>query len=245
MNTYSDAYEQLRQANPVDSEDLPAIEESTARRMLESIIARKGQHRGRTLRRGQLALGLALAVAAASIVAGVTLNGRNAASGHDHPFRGESILQPPPTLAQPLGPTGTQTSLVDAAKTLGGPVTLPSSSLANSSNWGSVWERTVPGHEYDVAVTFPPAGIIVQYDRPVPYPEPPAQMYQTEASQSPDSMSAIDLNGVPALATQQNSDQLGTNFGSVEFVKGGTRIAVLGHYDEGILESIAQSIVDQ
>ncbi len=70
-------------------------------------------------------------------------------------------------------------------------------------------------------------------------------MYQTEASQSPDSMSAIDLNGVPALATQQNSDQLGTNFGSVEFVKGGTRIAVLGHYDEGILESIAQSIVDQ
>ena len=43
----------------------------------------------------------------------------------------------------------------------------------------------------------------------------------------------------------RNSDQLGTNFGSVEFVKGGTRIAGLGLYDEGILESIAQSIVDQ
>ncbi|HEX4325045.1 MAG TPA: hypothetical protein VHZ77_10495 [Gaiellaceae bacterium] len=242
MNSLGDAFEQLRQANPVTSEgDLPSIEVSTAHKMLESIVARRSQHRGWTSRRVQFALALAVGIAGASIAAGVTITGHSAPSEH-HLFR---LAQPPPTVAQPLGPTGVRTSLADAAKTLGGPVVLPNSSLANSSNWGSVWERTVPGHEYDVAVTFPSAGIIVQYDRPVPYPEPPAQMYQTEASQNPDSMSVIDLNGVPALATQQNSDQLGTNFGSIEFVKGGTRVAVLGHYDEPTLENIAQSILDQ
>jgi hypothetical protein len=241
MTSLGDAFEQLREANPVVSEDLPSIDESTARRMLEAIIVRGSQRRGWTSHRGQLALALAVGITGASIAAGVAITGQSAPSEH-HLFR---LAQPPPTVAQPLGPTGMRTSLADAAKTLGGPVVLPNSSLANSSNWGSVWERNVPGHEYNVAVTFPSAGIILQYERPVPYPEPPAEMYQTEAQQQPDSMSAIDLNGVPALATQQNSDQLGTNFGSIEFVKGGTRIAVLGHYDEATLEGIAQSIVDQ
>jgi hypothetical protein len=195
-------------------------------------------------RRSVLVIGLALV--AVAVAAGVTLTGQNAASGQkatggQYLSRG---LEAPPTLAHPL-PGGTQISAADAAKTLGAPAVLPNSSLANPSNRGSVWARTVPGHEYDLAITFPSAGIIVQYDRPVPYPEPPAQMYQTEANQNPDSMSATDLGGVPALVTQQNSDQPGTNFGSIEFVIGGTRIAVLGHYDQATLKSVAQSIVDQ
>jgi hypothetical protein len=195
-------------------------------------------------RRSALVIGLA--VVAGALGVGLTLTGQKAASGQkatrmQHLSRG---LEAPLTLEQPL-PGGTQISLADAAATLGGPVVLPNFAMAKSSNIGSVWARTVPGHEYDIAITFPSAGVIVQYDRPVPYPEPTAQMYKTEASQSPDSMSVTDLSGVPALATRQNSDQPGTNFGSIEFVTGGTRVAVLGHYDEATLKSIAQSIVDQ
>jgi hypothetical protein len=222
-----------------DRPDLLAIADA-----VRATQTRSATRRRLASRRTRVGFGLAAVAAGAAIAAGVALTAQKAASPQ-HLFRGKSLVQPPPTLARPLGLTGTKIPLSDAARTLGGPVVLPNSSLANSSNLGSVWERTVPGHEYDLAITFPSAGIIVQYDRPVPYPEPPAEMYQTEARQQPDSMSAIDLNGVPALATQQNSDQLGTNFGSIEFVKGGTRIAVLGHYDEATLESIAQSIVEQ
>ena len=47
-------------------------------------------------------------------------------------------------------------------------------------------------------------------------------MYAAEAAQFPDSMSVTDVNGVPALATRQDSDQYGTDFGAIEFVVGGT-----------------------
>jgi hypothetical protein len=195
---------------------------------------------------------IALATMAVAIAGGITLTSQKSASG-PKAVSGQTTtggqhlsrrLEPSPTLAQPL-PGGAQISAADAAATLGAPVVLPNSSLANSSNIGSVWAKTVPGHEYDLAIVFPSAGIIVQYDRPVPYPEPPAQMYQTEASQNPDSMSTTDLSGVPALVTQPNSDQSGTNFGSIEFVVGGTRIAVLGHSDPATLKSVAQTIVSQ
>ena len=108
-----------------------------------------------------------------------------------------------------------------------------------------MWTRTAPGDERDVAVTFPRVGLIIQYERPVPYPKPPATTYQAEADQFPNLMSVTSLNGVPALATKQDADQLGTNFGAIEFVSGGTRIAVLGHYDLATLENVARSIVNQ
>jgi hypothetical protein len=68
-------------------------------------------------------------------------------------------------------------------------------------------------------------------------------MYQAEASQEPSVESAITLNGVPALATKQDSDQTGQNFGAIEFVVNGTRIAVLGHYDQAALESFAAPLL--
>jgi hypothetical protein len=55
----------------------------------------------------------------------------------------------------------------------------------------------------------------------------------------------IDLNGIPGLATAQNSDQTGQNFGAVEFVVDGTQVDVVGHYDEATLEAVSQSIVDR
>jgi hypothetical protein len=235
-----DAYEELRQANPLPSEDVPSLDEPAARQMLELILSSENQHRRLVLRRAQLVVVLAVGVAGALIV-GVMLAGHNG-TGLKRLARG---LQPPPTLAQPLGPAGTETSLGDATNTLGARLVLPNLPLVNSSNLGSVWTRTAPGGEKDVAVTYPEAGIIIQYDRPVPYPEPPAAMYQTEATQHPNSKDVVHLNAVSALATQQDSDQLGTGFGSVEFVMGGTRIAVLGHSDESTLENIAQSIVEQ
>jgi hypothetical protein len=51
------------------------------------------------------------------------------------------------------------------------------------------------------------------------------------------------LDGVPALATKEDSDQTGQNFGAIEFVVNGTRIAVLGHYDQAALETFATPLL--
>ncbi len=146
------------------------------------------------------------------------------------------------SLAHPL-PLGEQSTLAKASARLGTPINLPSAQGMTASDVGVTWVRTDAPDETSVAITLPKAGLILQFDRPVPYPEPPAQMYQTEASQDPDSESAIQLNGTPALATAQNSDQTGQNFGAIEFVANGTRIAVLGHYDLETLRTYASALL--
>ena len=142
-------------------------------------------------------------------------------------------------MANPLA-FGQKTTLASADAKLGTTIALPTTPQLSASDVGSVWVRQDgAGQSTSVAVTLPTAGLFLQFIRPVPYPEPPAEMYQTEASQEPDSMSAIDLNGVPALATKQDSDQTGQNFGAIEFVVNDTRIAVLGHYDVATLRTFA------
>lgn len=146
-------------------------------------------------------------------------------------------------MTSPL-PFGQKTTLTDADTKLGTTIALPNTSQMSSSNVGAVWVRQDGGGQStSVAVTLPSAGLILQFNRPVSYPQPPAEMYQTEASQEPNMESAIDLNGVPALATKQDSDQTGQNFGAIEFVVNGTRIAVLGHYDLATLETFATPLL--
>jgi hypothetical protein len=163
-------------------------------------------------------------------------------SSHRLGFSRRSLV-PPITMANPLA-FGQKTTLADADTKLGTTIALPNAPQMSASDVGSVWVRQDGGGQStSVAVTLPSAGLILQFVRPVPYPQPPAQMYQTEASQEPDSMSAIDLNGVPALATKQDSDQTGQNFGAIEFVVNGTRIAVLGHYDLATLRTFAMPLL--
>ncbi|HEX4325044.1 MAG TPA: hypothetical protein VHZ77_10490 [Gaiellaceae bacterium] len=163
-------------------------------------------------------------------------------SSHRLGFSRRSLV-PPITMANPLA-FGQKTRLPDADTKLGATIALPNSPQMSTSDVGSVWVRQDGGGQStSVAVTLPAAGLILQFVRPAPYPQPPAQMYQTEASQEPDSMSVIDLNGVPALATKQDSDQTGQNFGAIEFVVNGTRIAVLGHYDLATLRAFATPVL--
>ena len=150
----------------------------------------------------------------------------------------------PITMASPLR-DGKQTTLAGADAKLGATITLPAAgaSQLSASNVGSVWVRQDGRHSTSVAVTFPSLGVILQFARPVGYPQPPAQMYQTEASQRPNAMSVIDLNGVPALYTAEDSDQCQQNFGAIEFVSNGTQMAVLGHYDLATLRAYAAALL--
>lgn len=221
----NDAMRLLADANPIRAEDLhPLNSPPLTRRRAPS-------------RPLFLAIALVVATAAASLI-GVFAFG----SSTRHLVRGGSMLVPPPTLAHPLPPGAQQVSLSDAAQALGASIVLPNNALAGPSNVGAVWTH-FEGPVTDIAVTFPGPGLIVDYERPVPYPQPVAAMYETLANEHSDSMRTIDLNGVPALAIAQNSDQLHHNFGAIEFVENGTVIRVMGHHDEATLQAVAQSIV--
>lgn len=217
----------LSEANPVRVEDLAALDRP-------DLVLRRPR------RRIVVAVALVGAALAASLI-GVFVSGGS-------PPRSVVVrsAEPTPTIARPLPrPTAREVSLQDAAAALGAPIVLPDTSLVGRSDVGAVWiDTSTP--VTDVAVTFPAQGIIVQYSRPVFYPktESVSALYESEAKSNPGT-SVTDLNGVPALATEQNSDQTEANFGSIEFVAHGTVIGVLGHYDEASLKAIAQSIVDQ
>ena len=156
--------------------------------------------------------------------------------------RGTMGLGPPSTLARPLGRNGSQTSLVNASSALGAAVTLPDSSTVRAADAGSVWAaRSHTSADVSVAVTFPKQGLIVQYQRPALVD--PLSSFQSFVKDSPGSQ-VVYLNGsVPALSIAGLPD--GSNWGSVEFVSGGTIIVVMGHNDEATLEGVANSILSR
>jgi hypothetical protein len=147
------------------------------------------------------------------------------------------------TLARPLGLNGSQMSLASASGALGASLTLPDSAAVAASDAGPVWaaesRATGKAREVAVAVTFPKEGLIVQYQRPVM--ADPLATFQNVVKDSPGS-SVVYLNGnVPALSIPELPD--GSNWGSVQFVSGGTVIVIMGHNDEATLEGVANSIL--
>jgi hypothetical protein len=128
---------------------------------------------------------------------------------------------------------------------------LPDTPQVTPSDIGVVRAATYPavgptagaahGGESRVEVTFPSQGLIISYDRS-PIPDPLGN-YRSFASQSPGSEVVYLNGGVPALAIAQIPD--GSNWGSIEFVSGGTQIVVMGHRSDAYLQAIAQSIVDR
>jgi hypothetical protein len=151
-----------------------------------------------------------------------------------------------PTIAHPLPAFATQTTLSAAPTELGTSLTLPNTSQLQLGDVGAVWTASVPGGTTTVAVTYPSQGMIVKYTRPVPYAADPATAYQRIAQEMGSGDQVIDLDGKPALAIKQNSDQTGANFGVIMFLlNDGTEVRVLGHNDQPTLQAVAQSILDR
>jgi hypothetical protein len=97
-----------------------------------------------------------------------------------------------------------------------------------------------------VAVTFPSAGVFIDYQTGENvYYDDVLLLYQAIANEDARTFHVVDLNGVPALAGDQNSVQTGTNIGSVMFDAGGVRVTVFGHHDRATLQALAQSTVDR
>jgi hypothetical protein len=98
-----------------------------------------------------------------------------------------------------------------------------------------------------VAVTFPKQGVFIQYIRP--YPDSSSNFdiraHYAAIARQDSYFHVLDVEGVPALAADQNSDETGHNFGLVAFAGGGVETRVFGHYGEKTLEAVAQSIVDR
>lgn len=193
-------------------------------------------------------VGLALAVIAAAVCA-VVFTGALGGSGTPGATTSMSPGLVPMTISHPLG-FAKQTTLSDAQSLLGAPVVLPDTSLVQPSDASPVvW---VSGFRDDqgtatsggtLAVTFPSQGVIVEYTRPVPYHDP-LTAYQGLAAELP-AAQVVTLDGVPALAIKQNSDDTGANFGSVDVVVGASQVRVFGHYDDATLDSLARSILRQ
>ena len=238
-----DAMTLLADANPVRVEDLREMNLA-----VDSVLATSG----RQSRRLVLAVAAA-AVLAASLIGVFAFNGSSShPSGGHHSIVDRSgvpgVLNPrggTPSMAYPLGQCcGKQVSLAEAANALGGPVTLPDTAQVKPSDAGAVQLENSSGDGQklvDLGISFPKQGLIVQYIQP-PISDPLSN-YQVAVSNSEGSL--IYLNGgVPAL-TDESQLPVGSPWGFVQFVAGGSTIVVMGHPDEESLQSVAQSILDQ
>ncbi len=227
-----DAVTLLVKANPVRLEDVS----QTAVRV-DSILAR----RPRLSRRLVLAVAVVgvVAVAAAASLTGVfVLGGQDKRSG-------VGMLRdlPGPTVQRPL--IGKPVSLANGTAAIGPALVLPETSLVGPSDAGPVWMSNVdPQTAVTVAVTFPRQGMFIDYSWPAPYADPAAG-YRSLVQDNRPNFHLIDLEGLPALAIDQNSDDTGQNFGVVAFTVGSTEIRVFGHNDQTTLASVATSILDQ
>ena len=128
---------------------------------------------------------------------------------------------------------------------------LPVSTVAaaNPSTMGTVFEAQTSGDsgatDTNVAITYPSNSLVVEYETPVPYPDPAAN-YQAYVNQTPANLAGLASVGQvgtrPALILQENKDATGSNPASVEFVTNGLKIAVIGYQPATTLLTIAQSV---
>lgn len=219
----------LAAANPVRSDVLPEVPED----VFASIRARRWKEPRRLI--------LAAAVAGAAVAA--SLIGLFAFGGSSKAHRSvQTAGLPGATVARPL-PDGTQVTLADAKAALGPALVLPDTSLLDRSDVGPVW-MFANRDSVIVAVTFPKQGMFIYYSWPSVYADPAAG-YRSLVQDNRSNFHLIDLNGVPALGIDQNSDDTGQNFGVVAFTVGSTEIQVFGHSDQTALAGVAASILGE
>src|SRR3954451_11040135 len=161
---------------------------------------------------------------------------------------------PLPTVAQPLPAfAAKQTTLANAQTALGQTIVLPQTALLTPSDAGPVWMDSLTDQQTgvtttNVAVTFPAQGMIIGYTRPAPS-DGSAAHFRAMAQSMPSPSGASEgqvislAGGVPALAVQENSDDTGSNFGSIIFNVGGAETSVIGHNDKSTLLGLAESLL--
>ena len=182
-----------------------------------------------------------------------TVTGTTSAIGRTSPGLLPGSL---PTVAHPfsalLGPK--QITLAAGQSALGPSLALPQTAAVGPSDAGPVWiaSQSQQGGATTtaVAVTFPAQGMIMMYINPAPSDGSAAHfqsMTQSMPSRNGGSEGQVITlpGGVPALAVQENSDDLATNFGEIIFNVAGTEVRVMGHNDEATLQGIAESILNR
>jgi hypothetical protein len=244
--------------------DLPPGEVALRRQHLLAEIARESNSSLTRVNLPPLRLRFALpavAVICAAVAAGLLAGGSNTPLTHTSstspPGNGlTNQASGPPTLAHPLPyPLAKQTTLGDAAATLGAPIVLPNTTLVQPADAGPVWIDSLHNEAGNpvvttAAVTFPSQGVIIGYTRPAPSDGSAAHFQaMAQSMPSPNGRSegqVISLDGgVPGLAVAENSDDTGHNFGAIIFNMAGSEVRVMGHNDQATLESLALSILGQ
>lgn len=212
----------------------------------DDVRRRAGEWRlDRGLSRRRVALAVAFIVCA-SLSAVFIADGTRPTSSTPVGPPGVAGPGPLPTLAQPL-PRAAEVSLSDAQSAFGGRIVLPDIPQASSSDVGTVWLNqpnlgpTMGSTSATAAVTFPAAGVWVEYERGVnTYTDDVLLQYQAFAHQDGGSQ-VIDLSGVPALT----EDSGGTSNRAIRFSVGGVTVVIIGRADLSTMRSMAQSIVDR
>jgi hypothetical protein len=152
-----------------------------------------------------------------------------------------------PTVAHPLS-CAHRVTLANAAASLGVHLVLPKTTLVRPSEVGPVWSVLERRKHGVVAVTFPTQGVIVQYERPVPFSgKAQAHFRRMAQGMRADGLHAkiVDLNGTAAFAIQQDFDSNRNNFGVVTFKLGDSEVRVMAHRDQPTLRALARSILSQ
>jgi hypothetical protein len=142
-------------------------------------------------------------------------------------------------------------SLRKASRRLGVAIPLPGLRLLKRSTAGEGWQSgTCPPAAWRacmILIPFPAESVSLVYQRPRPSWPRTRRQYEIEAehmNKVRHQAEVIDLDGVPALAINENIHGQ-HNPGSISFVVGGTRVVVAGKRDTAVLRAIAQSIVDR
>jgi hypothetical protein len=147
---------------------------------------------------------------------------------------------------------GDRVSLEAAQAALGVAIPLAQDHLTNQSQMGPITLATggrVHGaRDTFVAISYPKSQIAIEYETPVPYPDPVAnyKAYVAEDQQAPllHHLAFVgSVAGRPALLIRFHADATRTNPASVEFVFNNIKIAVIGYQSASALLRVADSIV--
>jgi hypothetical protein len=147
--------------------------------------------------------------------------------------------------------SGHPVSLEAAQTALGVDIPLARDQLANPSRVGSITLATggrVHGAlDTFAAISYPKSQIAIEYETPVPYPNPAAnyRAYVAEDQQAPllHHLAFVgSVAGRPALVINLHAASTQTNPASVEFVFDNMRIAVIGYQPASALMRVADSI---
>jgi hypothetical protein len=134
--------------------------------------------------------------------------------------------------------SGRRVSLKAAGTALGVAIPVAQDQLANESRMGSITLATLGRlngvRDTVVAISYPTSQIAIEYETPVPYPDPLAnyEAYVAEDQQAPllHHLAFVgSVAGRPALVIRLDADSSRANPASVEFVLNHTRIAVIGY----------------